>query len=652
MNIKNLILTFFLLSALNDFSQNNLSGFTAWKLISLSGDVRTNVLFRESESVTNGLSSKQGSSSLMGGANIQTRSFILHPNFLLVDVDAGYNPATNSNKFMVIIPNQAEILTTKTLNTRAILFNQKEISLISFANFAESHQNRETLTSVKSNSKLWGEMLNYKNIFLPFSVNYSKYQWEQTETETLRKLRMSGQGLMVQASKSFTSRDRTGFNYSHNEIVTQNENLLRLANTTDNINLSNNIAIDSKRNYLFNSMISNSFSHGNNKFKRFQTSENLFAKLPKNFTFSSGYSLSLNQQDSAKSNLQSLQNLLSHQLFRSLHTTLNLDYSRMNHTVYIENIIKSGLTVAYTKKISAKGQLSLTYHYSLVHLNKNGRSAAIQTKNEEYILSDNQIILLNRVDINIQSVVVKDSTGTIIYQLNVDYKLIDRNPELEIRRIPGGMIANNMAVYIDYTTVQPGTYKYDTENHSFGANVVLFNSKLNIFYRISITNNKNLHNTEYMKLNYFRQSSVGGRLNFGFINGGAEYDEYMSNINPYRKIAYFVSIQKNYNEKLSFALNGNRQNIYSINENANRKYSDVSGNVGFAIFERTQINLSMIYTNQQGGGIDLNLFTAHGEVSTNIRKMFVKFDMEVYESDYVGAKIIFKGVNISLIRKF
>jgi hypothetical protein len=274
--------------------------------------------------------------------------------------------------------------------------------------------------------------------------------------------------------------------------------------------------------------------------------------------------------------------------------------------------------------------------------------------NEEYTLSDNKIVLLRRPYILAQSIVVKDNTGTIIYQTGFDYILIEREKYIEIRRIPNGLIPNEGKVYIDYVARQPSSYKYAANNHVASANLSLLKGKLDLYYRFGFQDYTNLENTDFITLNYYTQQVAGLRAGVGFISGGVEYEHYKSSILPYNMTRVYVNMQKNAGTKWIFALNGNMQNYTMLNEPTARiqRYADVAGKVEYSIIKQSKLNLDVFYRKQSGRGIDLDLITARLEFSTYFYQWFCKAGVEIYRRNYIGDKINFKGTYIQISRKF
>ncbi|MFH1321655.1 MAG: hypothetical protein ABII90_13515 [Bacteroidota bacterium] len=641
----------FLLLSYECFPQEVTTSSKFWNLTSLSGEMKIKGLYRELEGVTNSIYNSQHSSHFSGGVLLRTKSYFWHPNFLLLDVDAEYNPETRQELYL-IIPDRSETRTLKKLDLRTTLFMQKSITLSAFINYNQNYFNRENLTNMESNSKQWGSVLSYKNKIFPLTVNYLQRKWDQKEIQTGRIFKIEQNNFQSKITKSFATRDKHELSFSRDEYLRQDANSYQVRNTIDNIYLNNDIFFDSKKNHYFKSIISNINQKGEFNFKRFQTFENLSFKLPNNFDFTTNYSFVNIEQISQKSNQSRVKCDIRHKLYSSFNSGIFYEYSNRNHTLYNESNNKAGFNFFYCKKIPLNGKLSLSYKYFRHYHHTNSDPALLQVINEEHVLTDGQVVLLNKAYINPETVVVKDVTGTIIYQLDFDYILIERSNYVEIQRFPGGQIANEAIVYVDYTATQPGSYQYNTNNQFFSAKVLLFGQLIEFYFRTSRQDYINIVQTEYLTLNYFSQNVYGSRIVFGFASGGIEFDNYKSNIIPYQMIRYYINFQKKYKNKLLVSLNGNMRYYQMINEEIKQKYSDISGRIAYNIKSHTKLNLEIGYRNQKGQGIDLDLFTARSEFTTIVRQMFFTVGLEIYRRNYLGEQFDLNGAYFQVARKF
>ncbi|MFC2136898.1 hypothetical protein ACFLTE_01860 [Bacteroidota bacterium] len=643
---------FFFLFIKTSVAQDPFFSLGHWKHTSLSGELNIKGLYREQENLlrTDQLEF-QKSAYLLGGIDLKSKSYFWHPNFLILDINTVYNPETRQEEFLVI-PDRSEARTIQKLNIGATFLNQKIISLYTFVNFDQNYINYENLSNVKSKSQSYGGNFSFNNKILPLSFYYNQRKWDQKEILTGRTFNFDQNTFQSRASKSFFSKDKHEIKYTRNEYFRQDANLFQTRNTIDKIDLTNNIYFDKKKNYNFNSRISNMNREGFSDFTRFQVNERLNFKFPKKFNFSSYYIYSDIRQEMQNQKQQLLNGMLKHKLYESLETILNVEYNTINHTSFQETNNKSGIHLKYTKKIPLNGRLKLSYRYLNHNRNMENDPTGLQILNEEYVLNDDIITLLNSANVNIETVLVKDETGTTIYQENLDYVLIERNEYLEIQRFPGGQIPNGATVYIDYITTMEGSYHYDAINRNFNVGVSLFNQMIEVYYKNTINDYKDLDITDLVILNYITQNIYGSRVKISFVSCGIEYSDYNSSILPYKLIRYYLHLQKRFGEKFLISLNGNIRDYNFTRNDRSQIFSDLSGKIAYQINYSTKINFDAGYRKQKGEQIDLDLITTRGEITKIYRKIFLSIGLETYHRNYLDEIINFKGGYFQITRKF
>jgi len=647
-----LVFLFVTVLSLSSLAQNGDSPFHLWKPNCVSGELRLNGFYREQERIGRDINEYQKSTFMSGGLMLRTNGSVIHPNFMVLDVSAAYMPETRKENF-IVIPDQSEVRTVKKLDVSAHFLQHKKVNINLFGNFDESYSTRENLTDIKTKNQHLGASLGYNNRLLPLTIDFHSRKWDEEEISTKRHYTLDQNIFNARVNRSFSRHDRSELRYSHDENVSVNQNLYRVANTIDNVEFNNNLNFGSEQRLNFNTVVMNHNQHGNIFLKRFQASEYLNVKLPLNLTYFGSYSFYRIQQQFSDLNQNSLVSSLEHQLYKSLRSKLNFEYNSVAHTVYNEKNTKAGVEFNYSKSIP-HGQFTLSYKYDRYFQNYNSDPVEITVEREAYTLSDSRIVLLRLANIDINSILVKDETGTIVYLNNVDYILIERNRYIEIRRIPGSPIADNSTVFIDYIAVQPGNYSYAASMQVLNAGVYLFKNKVSLYYRYASQDYSNLKTTEFVTLNYFNQNLAGFRLDFGFLNAGAEYEDYSSSILPYTMKRFYIGAQRNINTKLMLLLNANLQDYIMIEEggNSRQRFLDVMARLVYPAFRKTYFNFDLMYRNQQGRGIDLDLLTARAEIISNISQMYFSVGAEVYRRNYIGEKINFKGTFVKLVRKF
>ncbi|NVO01269.1 MAG: hypothetical protein HXX09_01070 [Bacteroidetes bacterium] len=646
------VIYFILFASIECFSQYSTETVPFFKLTSLNGEIKLKGLYRDQTTYTYGLKNTQKSSFLYGGIMVKTQSYLWTPNFLALEIDGEFNPEKREEKYL-IIPNQAEVNTMRNIHIKGTFFQQKKLNLGSYFNYDENYSSRENLSNLRTKGKSYGAFLNYSNKFLPFTLNYNQSNFIQKEIQTDRNFISNSTEVVGKFTKSFSGKDRHELTISHNEFDRKDADFLNINNKTNSAYLSDNVFFDKKQNYYFNSFISAIDQTGFDTYRRYQANENFNFKLPRKFSVIANYSFNRNERLLQTLNQHNANLTFGKKFYESLYTGVFYEYNNASHTSYKEEIHKAGIDLNYTKKLPTKGLLTLSYRYYRQFQNHTSGDIFLNVIREEYTLADGQFVLLTKPYVTPGTVVVTDITGTIIYQENLDYILINQtNNFTEIKRIPGGLIPNNSIVYVDYIAKQPGAYNFDASNQNFGASLMLFNRLVEVYYRYSSQDYLTINQTEYLTLNYFHQNVVGLRAEYKFASAGAEYDYYNSSIIPYKSMRYFAGLQGNIKQKFAYSLIGNLRNYEMINENLTQRYSDVTGSIAYYIKTKNKIKLDVGYMNQVGQGINLDLITAKTEFTTFYRKLYFTLGLEFYKRTYQGEDLDFKGGYVQISRKF
>jgi hypothetical protein len=618
--------------------------------MSVNGGFKLGGQYSYQKGTTNEIYDVRTSPVYYGGLFLNTNSYFWNPKFLTLDLGGEYNPGRNQVSYLVV-PDQSEVRTLKRVNASATFFKEKQINFGVYTNFNQVYANRENLSNIRTNSFNYGGNLSFYNRILPLQVNLSKGQWDEHEIQTGRTYSTDQCDLQAIIKKSFTTKDKNELEYYHNELFRQEPPSIRTQNISDNLNLKNSYVFDNKRQQSLNSFISGTDQKGTDEFKRLQVYENVNFTLPRNLSLLGNYSFTEIQRTELTTKQQNTGAVLRHKLYESLTTSLVYEYNHINNTYYLESFHRPGIELRYDKVIPG-GRLSLASSYFRLYQSRTSDSALIPIMSEQHALRTGEIELLDKPHAVNGSVVVKDVTGTIIYQLNFDYLLIERNAYLEITRVPGGQIAENSSVYVDYVVNQPGSYRYDANIVNFSANVLVLKNLLEVYYRLSFQNYDHLENTEFLTLNYITQNLVGARVEYKFASGGVEYDNYKSTVIPYRLLRFYFLLQGNIKGKVIYCLNGNYRNYRMLDDNSLQKYGDLSGNVSYMITPQTKVTLDIGYRKQVGPGINLNLLTARSEFTANYNKLYFKAGVEVYKRLYLNDNINFFRVYAELVRTF
>jgi len=607
--------------------------------------------YRREESNTNQIYNLWETPVLYGGFLLNTSSYILNPGIMVLDIGGEYNPELKREQ-QIVIPDRTEARTLKRLEAGLDLLRSKSLNLGAFAKYTEGYTNRENITNLKTNAFNFGGYLNWSNRFLPFRMTYDQGDWEEIETETGRSYTTSNSRLQANVNKSFSKRDKNEFIYFHRDYQRINTFAAETRNISDNFNLNNRIFFDNNQKYFLRSLISGTDQIGTDAFRRIFVNENLTLDLPQNLDLVGNYTYSTNKREVQNIKQHNIRTLLRHQLYESLTSSLLYEFNRTTQTYYFERRNKFGIDLRYEKKIPFQGRLLISGELYKQPLKHESESLLLKILDEEHILRDGELELLDRPNVILSSVLVKDPTGTIIYQEYLDYVLIEQNVYIEIQRVAGGQIPNNSAVLVDYTIQQEGSYEYHIDYYRVHARLMIYNRLLEVYYTRAQQDYSNQVNTENVTLNYLTQNIYGTKLEYKFASLGVEYEDYNSSITPFTLWRYYLQLQGNAKGKLLYSVNGNYRDYHMLYNNTYQTYADVMGNLAYSISPAARISFEMGYRKQIGEGIDLDLYTSRLEFNLNYRKLFLKAGVEVYRRIRLGEHLDYYNVYVKLVRTF
>ncbi len=652
MKVKMLICVL-LISAGQCYSQSGSNKMKGWGLMSYSGNVGVGGFYRKQMRTLSNIVDRSEFPFLMGRFSLYTQSFVGHPNLLLLYVGGEFNPGTSKQNYTVS-PDRSEALTLSKLNLRAILFNGKPMNLMARFDIGQNLINREYVTSLKTNTRQWGMKYQYKNKILPIDVSYFDRNMDQLELETGRTYRDRQTDLRATAKRSFTKLgDTNELRYTHYTYFRQDHNFNQTDNNYDKWSLYNTYFFDPLKKYMFRSYINTLNQSGILTQNRLQVFETVNFRLPYNFRFNGNYTYLNNKQEVQDFRQNRFDVGLEHQLFSSLRTGVFYEYYKTVHTAFDDVSTRAGISINYLKKIPANGTINLVYNYSRQNQNvKSNPDSIINVTNEEHVLADDQIVLLKRPYVNLATVIVKDINGSIIYQENFDYLLIERNEYVEIDRIPGGQIPNNAVILADYEAAQIGSYSFNANFHSLTVRLTLFERLLEVYYTYANQDYVNVESPNLVSLNYFTRNILGLRVQYKFINAGVERDVYESTIVPYRKMRYFLQMSGKASKKVMLSMNGDVTDLTLTEAETDQLYASAYGKVIYQYKPRIKFNLDLGYRKQLGEQIDLDLFTAKLECNTIFRNIYFKTGVEVYRRYYISEQIDYWGVYFQIDRKF
>ncbi len=595
-----------------------------------------------------GFQEEQKSGAFSGEINLYSKSYLLHPNFLLIDFDLGYAPGTQRDNFLVA-PDRTDTRTAEKVLLGLTFFNNRPVTLSLSGNYNHSFVNRELTSDVETWQYNFISNL-YLRTFIPISLSYSFNNWRQDELQTLRDFALLRNTFTARIEKDFAEWNENEFVASYDDYYRQYENDVIIANQIASAQLKNRFFFDESKKNRFQSFIWYYDQQGSQILNRLQINENLYLKPFDGLGFDAQYRYNKLSNPLTVSNQHYAFTELSHQLYASLRTFVNYEFTDFKQTFFNERKNWFAAGFSYRKKIPT-GTFRLGYTYRIRKEDKLSKAATQTIIDEEKVLNDDEVVLLDNPFVNLETVVVTDLTGTIVYQEGLDYLLIPRGEFLEIKRIPGGQIPQGGTVYVDYTFEFKADYNFNATGNNFNAGITVFNNFLDLYFMYNNYNYDKLEGVGFNVLKVFNQRIYGARINIAFISAGFEYDDYNSNITPYRSLNYFLTVSETFFNRLLVSVTGNYRD-YLLLPVEKQIYKDATGRFTYLFSPFSKLNLSVNTRIQRGSGIDLDLTAVRAEFETRIRDITLKFGYENFNRLYIGETVNYNNIYLRVGRYF
>lgn len=649
MTLVKLIIILLLLSITYIKAQNSFS-LGLWNLQSYNALIAVEGRYSQNETtLKSGCFEQHVAQTLIGEIKFHSKSFIWHPNFMIIETDLEYHPGAKQDNYLVM-PNRTETSNERKFNARTVFFNSKPISIGFFISRSKNFINRELTTNVEMDQTSFGGNFSLRNPILPFSIDYTKDNWIQKELETGRKFSSDGSKLSTNATKSFSEFDEGRASYLYKEYQRDYFSNIQINNKISTLTFEEKISFDKKNNNRLDSRISNFRQSGTQNFIRSKVYENLRLTLPLNFKLIGKYQYHRLKQENIFLKQHNTMGQLKHQLYESIGTNIFYETNNIDHSDYKQSIREAGGSVQYQKKIPS-GKIRLSYRYIKKKEKRIGHRFELHTLDEEHVLGESQIHLLNNPNVIESSIIVSNETQTIIFEKNIDFILIHRGEFIEIQRLPGGQIGPDDIVLIDYISEQQSVTRFDANNRTLGAGISLFNRLLDIYWRNQELDYDNITISDVDLLKTIQQRIYGFKIAMGVFSAGYESEEYNSNITPYKSQKFYLKLSGRKGNRFAYSLSANQRYFTLTDEKGDQEFMDISAMLNYSLGMYSKLNFTGNYRRQKGTGIDLDLTTLRSEFSTRYRQVYLSLGLEWYNRIFYGEKIRYSNGYIRLSRK-
>ena len=631
---------------------NKYNGYSFWNFNYAHGFIglESNYYYLNTELKT-GFIETQRSSQFNGSFSLDTKSSIIHPNFLEIELNGLFRPGTRNDNF-IVAPDRTIVTTAERIGFRTNLFKQRPLSGSFYFNYDHSFVRRDFATNIENFRKNVGAFVYFRSYVANFNFNYNYDDWLQDELDLNRYYSSKIHNFRTDVTQSFGKNFDNKLTLNYGDFYRKySYNNFIIANKVFDANLNTKFLLQMFVPVRYYSMIAYNKQIGYDNRNKFNVNQNLHTQLPYRLRFNAGYNYNYLKVNLFSSELHKINFELNHQLYNSLNTFISFDFTNYKQHLYLEKTNRFTLGFDYTKKIPF-GNLRLSYSYSQYKRSTESNTNVNVIYSEPHQLTDGEIELLNNPNVFRNTIEVTDEKNIVVFQEGFDYEIIDHGEFFEIRRLPGGQIPNKGLVLVNYSFLMDNSYKFTSPNHHFLVGLNLFDNFLQFSYSGFEINYNNLENVRYIVLKWVSQRILSVTMNYAGFKTGMEFNSYKSNIVPYESVRYFAQYDHLLENTALLSLILNYKTLFLTDQNQRQNYADAVGRVMFYLSRISKLLVEGSYRFQEGIGIDLDLLKFKTEYQLNFRAMQLAIGVELYDRTYIQERRQYLNGYISLRRNF
>lgn len=621
-----------------------------WTFTQISGSIIGEDFYRKQISILKDkFREEEETNTLRGKLRLSLRSFIWHPNFLQLNADGEYSPDKRSDKY-IVLPDRTESNTSKRININADFFNSTPLLLNSQYSYSNSLTNRDFINDIELKNESFGATIGWRSSILPIHFGYNYNQWTQLEIFSQRTYWDKRNTFLMGLNKDIgPSSNSINANYEY--AKTNYSGADTLNSKLVNVNINNYLYFNKDKTSDFSSFIIYNSIIGFQRLKIFTANEMLKVQLPEEFTLKANYQYTNQIIDSTRMTTNSPSIQLENQLYLSLKSYAFYQMNFYNRTNFSETQKVYGGGFNY-KKLIPTGILWLNYEFRGLDEDMNNQPLSLRMQNEEHTLDDSKPLIINNPFIRPNSILIKDLTFTTIYQENLDYFLIPRGNYTEIKRIPGGRIANGSKIFVDYIAEYQASYKYTSLTNAFDGRASVLDNYVELYFRFLFSDYRNVEVQTLNSLKNINEKFAGVQFNYHSLSFGAEYDYYQTNVMPYESFNIFSRFTDNITNKLTLSFNARYLYTNYVNDNSLQRTTDFMVMTNYTLNNWSSVAVNYQYLYQKGSGIDLLSNNFRIEFSARVLQFFVTAGYELFTRNFMTEERRFHSVFVRMERSF
>lgn len=285
--------------------------------------------------------------------------------------------------------------------------------------------------------------------------------------------------------------------------------------------------------------------------------------------------------------------------YKNLSTSINASGSSSQFTGGKETNYGAGANFNYRGKIPW-GTLDVNTRHDYSINERDVTANFIQVVDEPITLTTGVITLLANEHVDIDTIVITDITGTIVYLKDINYRIIETDSFVRISRIPFvGGINDGDTVLVDYRYLSNPAFDYSTFGQSYSINLNLW-SAWRIYYSFSRSEQKFLSGIPPDSLTDDTIHTAGTELRWKWSRTKFEFTDRDTTNVPTTRWRATETISVKPFKKVFFSLSGNYGKTKFKDTGEIDKFYGLSSNIQWFLTRQSRLQIEGFYNKISG----------------------------------------------------
>jgi hypothetical protein len=401
---------------------------------------------------------------------LKTQGDIYHPDFLFYDAILGIGLAQQSIDLDQESDRHSESLNDYSLF--AELLRGKSYPTTFYATKSEELISRQFLGALRTERENRGAMLSLRSEDWPMTFQYTTSRSDQDELTSLATdfFARDDERFRYSATHNFSDLSHISFDFDRTEVSQRSPGAF-IETDTDRYTMLHDLIFGGDQQHRLDSFLNLVDQSGSFDFENLQVEERL--KLQHLSSFLTNYKLRFAdyKRETVRNKETRGEAGFEHRLYESLVTTANVFTSETDLETQGDLTQHGGMVALNYRKSNPWGMLLSTYSASLTQSEQSGGTGVGVVINESHTATELVPVELDRVNIDISTIRVKDGSG-LLFQEGEDYTITETNGRVRLNIITvGGAIPPNFTegqeFFVDYNFFIEPERQEDTLRQNF-----------------------------------------------------------------------------------------------------------------------------------------------------------------------------------------